>query len=162
MESNNLLSSVVFPYINFLIFFAICFFVAKKPISSFFKKRREEFDAYYKEALSLRQECEKKNKELIERRNNLETEINEIIESTRKSAQLEADAILDQAKKLAEHIKQETVRLTTAEIDKKKQELKNEILSLVRTQVEETIKSSDKNDETFLAKKIEGARHLSF
>ena len=129
---------------------------------SFFKKRKEEFDSYYKEALTLKQECEKKNQELVQRKNNLEKEINEIIESTRKSAQLEADAILDQAKKLADHIKQETLRLTTAEIDKKKQELKNEILSLVKAEVENTIKSSDKNDEAFLSKKIEGARHLSF
>ena len=136
MESHNLLTSTVYPYINFLIFFAVCFIVARKPIISFFKKRKEEFDNYYKEALTLKQECEKKNQELIQRKNNLEKEINEIIESTKKSAQLEADAILDQAKKLADHIKQETLRLTTAEIDKKKQELKNEILSLVKAEVE--------------------------
>ena len=162
MEESNLLSSVVFPYINFIIFFAICFFFLKKPIVSFFKKRKEEFDAYYKEAFSLKEECEKKNQELIQRKNNLDNEIKEILESTRKSAQLEAESILSQAKNLAEHLKQETIRLASAEIEKKRQELKEEILSLVKKEVQSTIIDNKVSDEQFLARKIEGAKHLSF
>lgn len=162
MESNNLLTSVIYPYINFIIFFAICFWAAKKPIKSFFQKRKEEFDNYYKEAFNLKQECEKKHQELQERRKNLDAEINEILESTRKSAQLEADAIVNQAKKLAEHIKQETIRLTQAEIDKKKQELKEQILFYVKENVQKSIANNNVSDEGFLTKKIEASKNLSF
>ena len=153
--SAEILKDIVYPYINFIIFFVLCIFILRKPIANIFVKRKEEFDKYYKEAAQLKEECEKKAQELHERETHLTEEIDSILSSSKKIAQAEADAIIDNANKLAAHIQEETLRLCESEIQKVKQGLKEEILKLVKQEVVNKIQQQHTVDKEFLSRRIE-------
>lgn len=141
MEHFNWLTGFVFPYINFAIFLFLLIKFAKNPAISAFSKRRENFMKLVEEAHKAKKEAEEKNVELKTRLASLEQEVATMRDKAQKEAQNEARQMIEDAQKLAEHIKVEANRIAQTELKKAKDDLQMEIVQSVKNSVLAKIRS---------------------
>ena len=141
MEHLDLFKGVFLPYANFFIFLALAIFYMRKPLKAMAEKRRAKFDAALKLAQEAKDIAESKNRELSARLAKLDQEVAEIRRLTNDTAQFEAKRIVDEANRLANHLKLEAQRLANAEVDRARSDLRREIVAAVKAGVEEKIRT---------------------
>ena len=132
---------IFFPYLNFAIFFILAIYFFRKPASNAPKKKLEDFERVKREALKVKEDATRKLDELHQRRANLQKEIDEMQAMSKQAADLEAQKIIGDAQRVAKHLKEEAKRIAEAEVLKARGQLRKEIIELVKSNVEEKIKS---------------------
>ncbi len=137
MENHDFLMTTLFPYINFIIFFIVLVYIAKKPITAMFAGRRAQFlnssdeaDREKKAALKYKQDLEK----IAE---NLDQELDKIVVQAKENATQRSKEMLEQANKLSAHIVAESKRVAEAEL--------SEAIKLLRTELVVALQDSVKN-----------------
>ena len=113
--------------LNFLIFAAILYFAAAKPIKNFLNGRiegiRKELDTAEKE----KEIAEKKLKDYLGRLADLESEIQEIQDTLKKEGEVERDRIIEAANEAAEKIKQQAIFSANQEVKKAVASIREEV-----------------------------------
>lgn len=138
---------VVLPYTNFIIFIVLAIYFFRKPAKAAAEKRREEFLKLMQEAGQAKNLAEAKLRELEQRKQGLDKELQEMRQIAVQAAESEAQRIVNDAKTLGEHLKAEAKRIAEAEVLKARDGLRREIADAVRDAVEGRIRR-DLNSES--------------
>lgn len=127
-------------FVAFIILLIAVFFFAYKPVKELLKKRQD----YVENKIKNAEEREEKSKELLENANaNIETSKKEamnIIEEGKKTAQIEAKAIIDNSKEEAKQNIENAKKEIEQEIEKSKDEIHQEIVDVALTASKEVLK----------------------
>jgi F-type H+-transporting ATPase subunit b len=110
--------------VNFSVIALAAFFILKKPVTEFFKKRGQQIEQDVKAAEIARQEAEKRLLEVEQEVAAIETRYEEILRSAREEGEAERERLLTQAKREAEKIKQVTENEISSRLKAARQELK--------------------------------------
>lgn len=131
---------------NFAVFFAILFYLCRKPIAKFFRERRENIarnlEYLETQARNLEEQTEIMNKQIAD----IASERDAILAQYERLGQKEADRIISEAKATAEAIVQKTQAAMELEIKAARQALLREIVELSTRAATELVKSNI-NDE---------------
>ena len=129
------LMGIILPYVNFAVFVALLIYFARKPAVAAARKRRDDFESLMAEATKAREAAETRLQALTEKQAQLDSEIQEILLSTKAAAENEAAKIVADAERLAEHLKTEARRIAEAEVLRASNELRHEIVAAVKESV---------------------------
>jgi len=146
VEHLDILKGVILPYANFIIFFVVLIYIARKPIAGMVTKRRDAFLALVRQSREAKDLAESKNRELTARLAKLDQEIADIRNFTREAAERDAARIVEDANRLAGHLKEEAKRLADAEIERARQAIREEIVAAVKETVTERVKTGFERD----------------
>jgi len=98
------LPTIIFQIINFLIFFAVLYWLLFKPVTATIRQRREERDRLTRELERQRQAVSVQRAELDERLSRLEEEEANMVALARQRAEEEREAMLAEAREEVEQI----------------------------------------------------------
>ncbi len=149
MEHFELWYGIVFPYINFFLFFVALVWLARKPLSNMVTKRRQDFDTLVKQSRDAYEKAQAKHAEISKRMAALDKEVSDIKMFTEQAARRDAERIVDDANRLASHLREEARRVADAEVERARQQIRNDIVESVRKAVEERI-SKDLSKDSHL------------
>ena len=139
MEHFELWYGIVFPYINFLIFFVALVWFARKPLANMVSKRRQDFDVLVKQSREAHEKAKAKHAEISKRMATLDKEVADIKNFTEEAARRDAERIVEDANRLASHLREEARRVADAEVERARQQIRSDIVESVRKVVEERI-----------------------
>lgn len=123
-------SELIYQGINLVIVIAVLFYAARKPAVQFFRDRRESIQGSLSQAADLLSEAEARNSEIQRRLVDLQSEIEEIRENTRRRAEDESERILAEARKSAERIHADASAAVDQELQRARRELRAEASDL--------------------------------
>lgn len=123
----NQLVDLGFRVVNFLIFAAILYFAAAKPIRNFLNGRIEGIRKELEEAEKSKEDAEKKLNDYMNRLAGLESEIQEIQDTLVKEGEVERERIIEAAQEAAEKIKQQALFSANQEMKKAIASIREEV-----------------------------------
>lgn len=129
-EHGGVSSDLVWQAINLVLLLLILFYVARKPVSSFFSGRRERITGDLAAAAEILSQAELRNSELQRRLVDLGSDVEEIHETTRRRAEEETERILAEARRTAERIRADAAAAIDQELLRAKRELRVEATDL--------------------------------
>jgi len=133
-------SDLLWRIINFTILVVLLYLLLAKRVKEFLTTRREAIKTALEEARKAREEAERKYREYEERLAILDKRIGKIFSELRAEGEIEKERIVEEAKKAAERIKEQS-RLTVAqEVKKAKEGIKEEVARLVIEMAEEILR----------------------
>jgi len=139
MEQLDLLMGVILPYANFFIFLGLAIYFFRKPAREGAAKKRAEFLRVMNEAKKSYDDANEKLTQLKNRQANLESEIADLKTTSDLTAKTEAERIIADSERLANHLREEAKRIAAAELSKAKATLRHEIVSAVSSNVTQKI-----------------------
>ncbi len=142
MEGVDILTGVIFPYINLAVFLVLATLMFKGPLKNALSAKRVAYQDLLKKAQAAKDEAEKRNQELKERLVKLDKEVEDIKLKAQAQADQEAKQLVANAEHLAEHLKKEARRIAEAEIAAAKVGLQKDIMEQVQRQTIEQLKKS--------------------
>jgi F-type H+-transporting ATPase subunit b len=116
--------------VNLVIILGVLFYAARKPVTAFFASRREQIQAGLDESAGLLRDAETRNSELQRRLADLDSELEDIREITRRRAEEESERVLAEARKSAERIQADAKAAVAQELRRAKRELRDEAAQL--------------------------------
>lgn len=141
MEHVDPLMGIILPYANFFIFLGLAIYFFRKPAREAAAKKRDDYARLVNEAKKANEAAQAKLADLARREAQLDTEIKEIQNLAKISAEAEAQKITEDAERVALHLKAEARRIAEAEVEKAKAVLRDEILKSVREGVVNKVKT---------------------
>ena len=139
MEHLDPLMGVILPYANFFIFLGLAIYFFRKPAREGAAKKRSEFLRVMNEAKKSYDDANEKLTQLKNRQANLESEISDLKKTSDLTAKTEADRIIADSQRLANHLREEAKRIAAAELSKAKAALRHEIVTAVSFNVQQKI-----------------------
>lgn len=149
---------LIWPIINFAIFVAVLFYVGRKPIREFLKKRTEMIEKSLKDAEEAKELAKKTFEEVRDRLKNTDREIEEILALAKKAGEKEKDALIAEGKRLKDKILEQAKVNIEFELQKAKEAIKSEsaimALELAEKQIKERLgkKGQEKLIEEYIEK----------
>ncbi|MDL2260435.1 ATP synthase F0 subunit B [Deltaproteobacteria bacterium OttesenSCG-928-K17] len=141
------IKDILLRLMNFAVFFAFLFYVARKPIAKFFAERREgiarNLEYLETQARNLEEQTEIMNRQIAD----IASERDAIIAKYERQGQKEAERIIAEAKLSAEAIVQKTQAAMELEIKAARQTLTREIVRLSTQAATELVKSNINQDD---------------
>lgn len=131
---------------NFVILFAILYFLLYKPVKQFMDKRTEYYKKLDDEANANLAESEKVKAEYTQRLSNAEAEIAESRETARRELAVSLDTRKKQAEEEASKIIADARSAARQEREKILKEAQGEIADMVTTATEKIVSGSDTSD----------------
>ena len=141
MEHVDPLMGIILPYANFAIFLGLAIYFFRKPAAAAAAKKRNEYTRLVNEAKKANDEAQARLAELTRRQLQLDTEIKEIQGLAKMTADTESQKIMEDATRIAAHLKAEAKRIASAEVEKAKATLRDEIIQSVRASVVDKVKT---------------------
>ncbi len=133
--------------LNFLIFAAILYFAAAKPIRSFLAGRIDGIRKDLEDAEKTKEDAEKRLADHLKRIDNLESEVKELCETLRKEGEVERDRIIEAAHEAADKIKAQAGFSANQELNKAisliKKETADAAVALAEKILKKDIKKAD-------------------
>lgn len=126
--------------VNFVILLAALIYLLKKPIASFFTKRREDIQGLLTELEAKRREADKKSAEYQAKLSALEAETKKIISELIAEGEAEKAKIIDAAHRQAEYLKEQAKLAIQQEIKAAKESLQEEIAELSVVEAEKILR----------------------
>ncbi|KXS56100.1 MAG: hypothetical protein AMR96_04600 [Candidatus Adiutrix intracellularis] len=140
--SENQIKDFLFRLMNFAAFLTILIYAAKKPVTNYFHKRRENIARNLKyletQARNLEEQKEIMNKQIA----CIASERDAILDQYKRLGQKEADQIINEATKVAENLIQKTNDVLLMEVKTARQELLTEIVKLSTVAAQELIQNN--------------------
>jgi len=130
----------LWPVVNFSILMFVLVFFGRKPLSEYFKGRTEMIERSIREANEAKELAQKTLKEVQDRLKNTDSEIEQIIESARRSGEKEKEFIIAEGEKLKEKIIEQAKANIDFELQKAKDTIKTEASLLALELAEKQIK----------------------
>ena len=122
-------ASVVYQGINFLIFAGLGYYFLRGPVRNFFGGRRERYHAALNKAAVAKREAEARKQEIADKLRNLETSSQQTLAQARAEAEALSAKIVQEANDLSKNLREEANRTAQAEINRAKDQLRDELLS---------------------------------
>lgn len=156
-------ASVVYQAINFVIFAGLGYFFLRGPIRNFFNGRREKYHAAQNRAEAAKRDAEAKKREIADKLRNLEVSSQQTLAQAKAEADALSARILQEAGDLSKTLREEANRTAEAEINRAKDQLREELLSqsvaLSKTVLREKMADSDQRRlQTEFVDKIQEVR----
>lgn len=133
--------------LNFLIFAAILYFAAAKPIRNFLAGRIDDIKKELGDAEKSKEDAEKRLADHLKRVDNLEVEVKELCETLRKEGEVERDRIIEAANEAADKIKTQAGFSANQELNKAisliKKETADAAVALAEKILKKDIKKAD-------------------
>lgn len=133
--------------LNFVIFAAILYFAAAKPIRNFLAGRIDDIKKELGGAEKSKEEAEKRLADHLKRVDNLEAEVKELCETLRKEGEVERDRIIEAAHEAADKIKTQAGFSANQELNKAisliKKETAEAAVALAEKILKKDIKKAD-------------------
>ena len=146
-EQHSIPFSVTLQAINFVLYGGLLFYFLRKPTVAYFRNRHEAYKQALVKAESARREAELKKREMQERLEALELSSAESIQQARVEAEALKKRIVEEAKSMSTHLRDEARRTAEFEIERAKGQLREELISqsvaLSRKMLEEKIGEPD-------------------
>lgn len=120
----------------FVIFVALLYFLAAKPVRNILTKKTEEIKAALAEAELAKEEAAKKVKEYEAKMQQLQKELELMKENAKRTAEAERESMVADAKKHVEQMKQFALNMIESEKERAIQELHHEAVELAASQAE--------------------------
>ena len=130
--------------LNFLIFAAILYFAAAKPIRNFLAGRIDDIKKELGDAEKTKEDAEKRLADHLKRVDNLEAEVKELCETLRKEGEVERDRIIEAAHEAADKIKTQAGLSANQELNKAISLIKKETAEAAVTLAEKILKKDIK------------------
>lgn len=144
--SETQIKDLLFRLMNFAVFFAILFYLLRKPLPKFFRERRESItrnlDYLETQARNLEEQTEIMNKQIA----GIASERDSILAQYERIGQKEADRIIAEAKAASAALLQKTQAAMDLEMKAARQALLQEIVRL-STQAASALVKSNINDD---------------
>lgn len=141
-HSSDLTTSVIIPYFNFFLFVAaFCFFFGK-PLKAMALSRRQKFLAASKEAAATLQSAQKQFKELKDRFDVIDGELEAFKRASENLAKEEAAKLIAEGERLSVQIALEIKSLAMEEIARARFELRQEIVLAAAKSAEQKIEQN--------------------
>ena len=141
MEHFDWVRGFVYPYINFGLYLAIIFFLARPALKKMFAEKRAAFLRQQEDAQRAKLQAEEQAAILQQKLASLDQEINTILSNAKIAADSEAKAIISSAETLAQHIKTEAKRMAEAEVENARLQLQKTIVAEVSSAVSKRLGS---------------------
>ncbi|MCX5838174.1 MAG: ATP synthase F0 subunit B [Deltaproteobacteria bacterium] len=128
--------------VNFLILAGVLYWLLAKKVKAFFAGRREGIRTALAEALIAREEAEKKFREYAVKLNKATSEIDEITRMIQAQGLAEKERIIEDARKAADKMKEDTQARMEQEFNKASRELRIEAVRLSTLMAEELLRKN--------------------
>ncbi len=128
--------------VNFVLLVFILVKFGKAPVSQMFRERRESIEGRLEELEAKRREAEARYREYEHRLSGLEEEARQIMEAFVEQGEKEKARIIAEAKETAERIKQQAEFYVQQELEKARQQLREEVADLAVKMAEDIIKKN--------------------
>ena len=128
--------------VNFLILAGVLYWLLAKKVKDFFTGRREGIRTALAEAVTAREEAEKKFREYAAKLDKATGEIDEITRMIQAQGLAEKERIIEDARKAAEKMKEDTQARMEQEFNKASQELRIEAVRLSTQMAEELLRKN--------------------
>ena len=132
MEEFDWVMGAVIPYINFALFLFLAVKFFRKRLNNIALKRRGDYEKLFAEAQQAEQAARAIHEELQNKKQNIENEMQQLINSSKSAAAKEKETTINEAKQVAEHIKVEAKRVAAAEVEQARISLRDEIMAEVK------------------------------
>lgn len=151
-HGSNMLWDLLYRTINFVILVAALVYILRKPAKQFFVDRTESIKNQLEELEAEKAEAQKQYEEVKSKLANLEEEVAKIIEDYVEEGKKEKDAIIAQAERQAEHIRQQAEFAVDQKLKDAKESLKSEVAELCVQAAEDLIKEkfTDEDQKKFI------------
>lgn len=127
-EEHGIPTAVILQAVNFAIYAALVIFFIRKPIRSYFESREAGFRQALVKAQEARREAEQKKTEIQNQLNELQSTQAESVEQARAEAETLKARIIQDAKDMAQRLREEAQRTTDFEVQRAKNELREDLL----------------------------------
>jgi F-type H+-transporting ATPase subunit b len=133
--------------VNFLILAGVIYWLLAKKVKAFFAGRHEGIRTALAQAETAREEAEKKFREYAAKLNKATSEIDEITRMIQTQGLAEKERIIEDARKAAEKMKEDTLARMEQEFNKASQELRIEAVRLSTQMAGELLRKNIKADD---------------
>lgn len=133
--------------LNFLIFAAILYFAAAKPVRNFLAGRIDDIKKELGDAEKNKEAAEKRLADHLKRVDNLEAEVKELCETLRKEGEVERDRIIEAAHEAADKIKAQAGFSVDQELNKAIALIKKEAADAAVLLAEKILKKDIKKED---------------
>jgi len=123
--------TLIYSSINFLVFFLVLFFLLRKPVGSFLKKRKTTFITNSKEAAEIFANARSRSDEAELRLKNIKTTGEDFIKQVISAAENNSKNMVQEAKRYVEYSTEEAKRIVEAEERSARGRVKNEFVSMI-------------------------------
>ena len=159
----NQLADLGWRVVNFVIFAAVLYFAAAKPVRNFLNGRIEGIRTQLEDAERGKVEAEKKAGECLAKLERLEEEIAGIEETLAREGELERDRIIEAAEAAAEKIRAQAIFSAEQELKKAIAAIKEEAAEAAMALAEEVLKTEVKKEDQkkLVAEYLDGIRSVN-
>ncbi len=138
----------IYQGINLVIILGIIIYFGRKPVTEYLSDRKSQITNDLDSAAQLLSEAEARNAELQRKLVDLESQVEEIRENTRRRAEEESERIIAEANKTAERIQSDAALAINQELSRAQRELRKEAselaLELAGRLLQEHVSESDR------------------
>ncbi len=157
--------TIIWHGINFAIMIGIGYYAYNKYGRENLRKRSTDIKRAIEESRAAIKEAEERFQEIEKKMSNLQSHIDELIESYRREGDMERERILKEAREAAERIREQAIFIAQQEVKKAKIALKEEAVDLSLKITEQLIKRNiqESDHERLLTEyidKIKGLKKL--
>lgn len=156
-------SDVWFQFFNFTLFAGLIVYFLRNPVKTYFQERARSFSVAMTKAEAFRQDAEKQKREIETRLRTLENSAQDSLTHARAEADELRKRIVREAQELSLKLKEDAKRTAEIELQRAKNELREEVLSQAVTAAKavlsEKIADTDqKRLQTEFVEKIQAGR----
>ena len=135
------LTGLFIPTFNFILFAVAAYFLFRKILKKAMVSRRARYLGLREDTEKLLKEAEGKLAEINKKYQTLDADMADIVIRAKATGEIEARRIIEEAHATANHIRRETDRIVSHELQLAKTELKTEIVKLATETVNKKIKN---------------------
>jgi len=129
------------PTFNFILFAVAAYFLFRKTLKKAMVSRRSRYLGLREDTEKLLKEAEGKLAEINKKYQTLDVDMADIVSRAKATGEIEARRIVEEAHATANHIRRETERIVSHELQLAKTELQTEIVKLATETVNKKIKN---------------------
>lgn len=134
--------AIIFAVVNFLILLFILGYFLRKPLKDFFASRAVLIKKDIEDSQAVRDEAAQKYQEYEQRLKEIEEEMRSLIEELKKDGELERVSIVKETHDRVKNLKETSERVMSQEVQRAKEELKQEAVAWAAQLAEELVRKN--------------------
>lgn len=135
-------SAIYISLLNFALFVGLLTYLLRKPLREFLASRHERIKLDIENASMARAEAEERFKAICIKLSHIESEIDSMMKEFRQEGEREKAVIIDQAKKFALKLKDETSRMINQEMRKAEESLQTRTVNIAISLAEKMLRDN--------------------
>ncbi len=155
-HSINVMSDLVYPWINFIILLTLLIYFLRKPAKDFFLARSKKVAQEIEQSAHEKHEAESQYLNYDRRLKNIEGEMDKLLQAMKQEGELARSKIVQEAQDAAKRMTETTQWIANQEIRKAKLALKEKAVQIISEQAGQMVKANvqDKDRQNFVSKAL--------